>query len=89
MDKKPEFDFSVFHPLDHLPGSQTCFRWHGGPWNHLHLWWDYQAIPWLWAQTLCRIGWHREVAFWNTSIILMDPNQEPDGYVCACCERDL
>lgn len=43
----------------------------------------------LWGGTLCRLGKHKEVPFWNTEIVLLDPDQPPDGYVCATCERDL
>ncbi len=36
------FDFSHFHPLDHWALSPECWRWYGGPVNHIKLWWTFQ-----------------------------------------------
>lgn len=48
-------DFSIFHPLDHWPGSPYCRTWPGGWRRHLKLAWEHK---WH-AATLCRLGWHK------------------------------
>lgn len=35
-------DFSVFHPLDHWPGTAYCRSLPGGVRNHLHIAWVFQ-----------------------------------------------
>lgn len=68
-DQKPDFknaqlDFSEFHPLMHRWASPECFRWYGGPWRHMELWWQFQSsLPCLigrhdyWGSPLSREEW--------------------------------
>lgn len=54
-------DYSVFHPLDHPPGTYRCRSLHGGIWNHIRLAWEYRykdrlLAPLYWVS--CHLGRH-------------------------------
>lgn len=62
-----ELDFSMWHPLDHWPGTARCRSFHGGTRNHLHLTWTYRRRhqvlkPW-WRLFRCPFGRH-DVRIW-------------------------
>lgn len=52
--KIERLDFSMFHGLDHWPGSAYCRSQYGGWRRHLKLAWEFK---WR-GRTLCLLGLH-------------------------------
>ncbi len=63
--KNPKLDFSEFHPLDHSVFS--CYGYPGGVERHLALMWKYQLKDAVGRNTLCRIGIHDYVDFFDSN----------------------
>jgi hypothetical protein len=61
--KKVTVDHSVFHPLDHWPWR--CGSLPGGWRRHLRYTWEYRRRSQLRAATLCRLGFHENVQWWQ------------------------
>lgn len=59
----PEFDFSMYHPLDHWPFTARCREHYGGGRHHLRIAWAFrrrdQVYGWGLRWTTCLIGRHR------------------------------
>lgn len=81
-----DIDFSVFHPLFHWAFSRECFGWHGGPVQHIRLWWDYQA-PDPVGSLLCRLGRHDMGPYWQGRGFIDVDVTPPTGYSCRRCHK--
>lgn len=76
-----EFDFSIFHPLDHHWWEPYCWKWHGGILRHWQLWWECIAEEAIKRNTLCRVGKH----FWGKH---WQKNLEREWIACSFCHKE-
>src|SRR6185437_7466242 len=92
-----EFDFGIFHPLDHsLLSVVECNHWYGGTWRHLELEWELrkgqELRSWFWRNLNCRRDRHHFQPFWHHAPQRPTPRNdgwwpEPTGYMCVHCEK--
>lgn len=85
---EPSFDFSEFHPLDHVAGTPVCQSFYGGWRRHFSLWHDYQAPDPI-GVLLCRLGRHERTEGWSSMVVFDNGNGEPDLAMCRRCLIDL
>jgi hypothetical protein len=74
-----------YHPIDHWPGTRICRQYYGGARIHLGYAWHYKWSEVVRAHTLCRLGHHEPVEWWNPG---SDPYADtPAGWACRNCDH--
>jgi hypothetical protein len=84
--KTAKLDFSIWHPLDHWPGSPYCQSLYGGWRRHLQLAWDYRWSDRLlkpWHKVTCKFDHHHIIKIGTRA----EGEEWREWYMCGYCGK--
>ena len=88
MTKENRYDFSIWHPLDHWPGTRRCRSFYGGWRRHLVIAWQFhrrdQVVGLFTKQTTCRLGYHKIDVWVLTSTPIGSQPLPTDRFTAVC-----